>query len=58
MKQKRIKPRPISPKGSRSCAYPDDYLDYVHDCEMREYKKSDKFKQGQKLIEKFKSKLP
>jgi hypothetical protein len=59
MKQKRIKPRPIRPKGSRSSASGDyDHRDWFRDCQEREYKKSDKYKQGQKLAEKFKSKLP
>jgi hypothetical protein len=59
MKQNKLKPRPTRPKNSRSGASGDyDHRDWIHDCEMREYKKSDKYKQGQKLAEKFKSKLP
>jgi hypothetical protein len=68
MKQKRTKPRPTRPKGQRwpssseewhayieNCAAA-EYEDWIHDCEVREYKKSDKFKQGQDLADKFKKK--
>ena len=68
MKQKRTKPRPTSPKGERwpssseewhkyveDCANV-EYLDWIHDCEIREYKKSDKYKQGQQLADYFKKK--
>lgn len=58
MKQNRLKPRPIRPKGSRSSAYNGDYehQDWIRDCQEREYKKSEKYKEGQSLLEKFKSK--
>lgn len=69
MKQKRTKPRPTSPKGKRwppanseewhqyieDCANA-EYLDWTNDCEVREYKKSEKYKQAQQLAEKFKKK--
>jgi len=66
MKQKRTKPRPTPPKGKRwpstsaewdkyveECAVA-EYLDYLHDVEVRKYKKSDKYKQGQQLADKYK----
>lgn len=56
MKQKKVKPRPTLPKKEWSCAYVDDGLDWIGDCKRREYKKSEKYKQGQILVEKFKSK--
>lgn len=61
MKQKRTKPRPISKKRWSTDRW-DTYLehaeheDWVYDCELREYKKSDKYKQGQDLAEQFKKK--
>lgn len=67
MKQKRTKPRPTRPKGQRwpssseewhkyveDCAVA-EYLDWLGDIERREYQKSDKFKQGQQLADKFKN---
>lgn len=61
MKQKRIKPRPTRPKGERWPFSSEDRAslddeDWAHDCEKREYKKSEKHKQGQQLADKFKKK--
>jgi hypothetical protein len=61
MKQKRTKPRPTRTKGERWPATREDrataeYLDWIHDVKEREYKKSAKYKEGQDLAEKFKSK--
>jgi hypothetical protein len=66
MKQKRTKPRPTAPKGKRWPSTSDEwhkyiedcaaaeYEDYAHDCEVRKYKKSEKYKQAQQLAEEFK----
>ena len=68
MKQYITKPRPTRPKGKRwpssseewhkyveDCANA-EYLDWIGDIEYREYKKSEKYKQGQQLADKFKRK--
>lgn len=69
MKQKRTKPRPTSPKGERwPCssdewhAYIEDcaaaeHEDWIHDCDEREYKKSEKYKQGRNLADQFKKRV-
>ena len=66
MKQKRTKLKPTAPKEKRWPSTSDEwhkyieycasaeYEDYVHDCEVREYKKSEKYKQVQQLADKFK----
>ena len=68
MKRKCNKPKPTRPKGERwpetreewdryveDCATA-EYLDWIHDVEKREYKKSAKYKEGLELADKFKKK--
>jgi len=63
-----MKPKPTKPKGQRPPETSEEWhkyiehlalledLDWAHDCNEREYKKSEKYKQGQDLADKFKNK--
>jgi len=69
MKQKRTKPRSTRPKGKRWPSSSEEWHAYIEDCALlddedwardvkeREYKKSDKYKQGQQLADQFKKRV-